>query len=184
MTCIVGLVNKKEKSVIMGADSAGVSDWDISIRKDPKVFFVGDFLIGCTSSFRMIQILRYSLKIPDIGSKELFEFMCVDFINAIRTCFKEGGYLQNTTEGDEKGGTFLVGYKNRLFRIDADFQVAEHLNGIDSIGVGRGYALGSLYSSTKTKLSPTNCVKQALEAACEFSMGVTKPITILSTKIK
>lgn len=182
MTCIVGLVNKKDKSVIIGADSAGVSDWDISVRKDPKVFFVGDFLIGCTSSFRMIQLLMYSLEIPKIGNTELFKFMCTDFVNAIRTCFESGGYLQKSDTGEDKGGTFLVGYKSRLFRIDSDFQVGELVNGIDAIGVGKNYSLGSLFSTKFTNLTPEQRVTQALEAACEFSMGVTKPLVILETK--
>lgn len=182
MTCIVGLISKKDKSVVIGADSAGIANWDISIRKDPKVFFVNEYLIGGTSSFRMLQLLRYTLKIPEIGSKELYEFMCTDFVDAIRSCFESGGYLQKTQEGDEKGGTFLVGYKNRLFEVGNDFQVAEHTNGMYSIGVGFSYALGSLYSTRKSTLTPKERVKEALEAACEFSIGVAKPILIYSTK--
>lgn len=34
MTCIVGVINKKEGYVSIGADSAGVSGLNIIIRKD------------------------------------------------------------------------------------------------------------------------------------------------------
>ena len=61
MTCIVGMLNKGK--VIIGADSAGVSGLDVQIRKDPKVFITGEFVIGCTTSFRMIELLQFSLKI-------------------------------------------------------------------------------------------------------------------------
>lgn len=49
MTCIVGYFDKKTKKVTIGGDSAGVSGLHITIRKDPKVFRVGEFIIGCTA---------------------------------------------------------------------------------------------------------------------------------------
>lgn len=181
MTCIVGYLDKKTKKVTIGGDSAGVADLDITIRKDEKVFKVGDFIIGCTSSFRMIQLLRFSFKPPEIKSKNIYEYMCTDFINAVRECFKDGGYLQKYSDGDEKGGTFLVAHKNRLFRIENDFQVAESLNGIDAIGCGAAYALGSLHILLKQNLSPKEKVLKSLETASFFSAGVSKPFVIIGT---
>ena len=181
MTCIVGYLDKKTKKVTIGGDSAGVAGLDITIRKDKKVFKVGDFIIGCTSSFRMIQLLRFSFKPPEIKSKNIYEYMCTDFINAVRECFKDGGYLQKYSDGDEKGGTFLVAYKNRLFRIENDFQVAESLNGIDAVGCGANYALGSLYILTKQNLTPKEKVLKSLETASFFSAGVRKPFVIYGT---
>ena len=181
MTCIVGYLDKKTKKVTIGGDSAGVAGLDITIRKDEKVFKVGDFIIGCTSSFRMIQLLRFSFKPPEINSKNIYEYMCTDFINAVRECFKNGGYLQRYSDGDEKGGTFLVAYKNRLFRIESDFQVAESLNGIDAVGCGADYALGSLHILTKQNLTPKEKVLKSLETASFFSAGVSKPFVINGT---
>lgn len=181
MTCIVGYLDKKRKKVTIGGDSAGVAGLDIRIRKDTKVFKNGDFLIGCTSSFRMIQLLRFSFKAPEIESKNIYEYMCTDFINAVRECFKHGGYLQQHSDGDEKGGTFLVAYKNRLFRIENDFQVAESLNGIEAVGCGADYALGSLYILSKQNLTPKEKVLKSLETASFFSAGVSKPFVIKDT---
>ena len=60
MTVIVALKNKDE--VVMGGDCAGVGwNYDIQMRSDPKVFRVGRFVIGYTSSFRMGQLLRFGL---------------------------------------------------------------------------------------------------------------------------
>ena len=181
MTCIVGYLDKKTKKVTIGGDSAGVAGLDITIRKDEKVFKVGDFIIGCTSSFRMIQLLRFSFKPPEIKQKNIYEYMCTDFINAVRECFKNGGYLQKYSDGDEKGGTFLVAHKNRLFRIENDFQVAESLNGIDAVGCGADYALGSLHILTKQNLTPKEKVLKSLETASFFSAGVSKPFVINGT---
>lgn len=181
MTCIVGYLDKKTKIVTIGGDSAGVAGLNITIRKDEKVFKVDDFIIGCTSSFRMIQLLRFSFKPPEIKRKNIYEYMCTDFINSVRDCFKEGGYLQKYSDGDEKGGTFLVGYKNRLFRIENDFQVAENLNGIDAVGCGSDFALGSLHILSKQNLTPKEKVLKSLEVASFFSAGVSSPFVINST---
>lgn len=182
MTCIVGLIDKKNKSVYIGADSAGVAGLDITIRKDQKVFKVGDFVIGCTSSFRMIQLLRFSLKLPDVCNKDIYEYMCTDFINSVRECFKNGGFMQSYKDGDEKGGCFLVGYKGRLFKVSDDYQVGESFIEFDSIGCGESYALGALYSMKNNDLSVEDKVRKSLEIAEYFSAGVKKPFVILKTK--
>jgi len=93
MTCIVGVVDKGK--VYMGADSAGVGGLDLRVRKDPKVFKNGPFLIGCTSSFRMIQLLQYSFKAPR-HDKSLSEdkYMATKFIDAVRECFSGGGFCK------------------------------------------------------------------------------------------
>lgn len=181
MTCIVGIVDKKNRKVIMGGDSAASAGTSLTIRKDPKIFKNKDFIIGCTSSYRMIQLLRFSFNPPEIKSKDIYEYMCTDFINAVRECFKVGGYLQKYTEGDEKGGVFMVGYKNRLFKIESDFQVGESLSGIDSVGCGQDIALGSLFALAKQSISNENKVLKALEAAEFFTNGVQRPFIVLNT---
>ena len=178
MTCIVGFVNKKSKKVYMGADSAGVAGLDVTIRKDLKIFKKGEFLIGCTTSFRMIQIIRFSFNPPPLIKKDVFEYMCTDFIDEIRACFKKGGFLEKDKEA-ESGGCFLVGYKNRLFKIDSDFQVGESVDGHMAIGCGSSFALGSMYSTEHSY--PEYKVLEALRCAAHYSAGVRAPFTILNT---
>ena len=73
MTCIVGMVDKLAKNVIIGGDSAESTNVNIFIRKDAKIFQNGNFIIGCTSSFRMIQLLRFTFKPPKIKTKDIYE---------------------------------------------------------------------------------------------------------------
>lgn len=179
MTCIVGFVDKGK--VYMGADSAGVdSAYNISIRKDRKIFKNGEFLIGCTSSFRMIQLLMFSLKPPKIGKKDIFEYMCTDFIDAVRKSFDSGGFLQKNKENQEEGGTFLVGVRGRLFRIEDDFQVEECLDKYNACGCGVRYAKGSLYTTKDSEESPEKIITLALKAAEYHSSGVSAPFHIES----
>lgn len=182
MTCIAGMVDKKNGNVVMGADSAASGDNNIFIRKDPKIFKNGEFLIGCTSSYRMIQLLRFSFKPPEIKVDDIYEYMCTDFIDEVRKCFKDGGFLQKYTDGDEKGGFFLVGYRDRLFRIEDDFQVGETLNGITACGSGEDFALGALYTLKDESIPVAVKISKSLEAAEALSIGVRRPFVILNTK--
>jgi ATP-dependent protease HslVU (ClpYQ) peptidase subunit len=175
------MVNKIDNNVIIGGDSAASAGSLINIRKDPKVFKNGEFIIGCTTSFRMMQLLRYSFNPPNINDKELFEYMVTDFVEEVRECFKRGGFEQKFTDGDEKGGQFLVGYKDRLFLIDNDYQVGENIDGIDALGCGQQYAFGALHVLKNVNISVNKKIKMALDASSYYSTGVEPPYIILNT---
>jgi ATP-dependent protease HslVU (ClpYQ) peptidase subunit len=179
MTCIVGLV--EGNSIVMGGDSAGVSGWDLTVRKDPKVFINGPCVMGFTSSFRMGQLLQYKLKVPaQRGGQDAHEFMATDFVDAVRSCLKEGGYAKKDHE-EESAGVFLVGYAGRLFRVDSDYQVGESEDSIMACGCGRDIALGALHAlrNHKDKYTGHGRVMAALEAAERFCAGVRGPFVIL-----
>lgn len=182
MTYIVGLVDKKTKKVIMGADSAGIGSYhNLHIRKDEKVFRNGNFIIGGTTSFRMLNLLRFKFKVPNIKPKQdVYEYMCTDFIDEVRKMFADNGFMQKEKNGDDLGGDFLVAYKNRLFIVHGDFQVGENYAGYQSIGCGGDYALGSLFATKGVEDSEFR-VQQALSAAEYLSAGVSAPFVILTT---
>lgn len=179
MTCIVG-ITLKSGSVLIGADSAGVSGLDLRIRRDEKVFTNGDFIFGCTTSFRMIQLLRYKLTIPKrYPDTDVMAFMATTFIDAVRNTLKDGGFARKESEV-ESGGTFLVGYAGRLFSVYSDYQVAENIDGFDACGCGDFYALGSLKTTNGYE---TERAKErlgiALDCASYFSAGVIGPYVFL-----
>jgi len=174
MTCIVGIAH--EGAVYMGADSAGVGGYDIANRKDVKVFVNGGMVIGCTTSFRMIQLLQYVLVVPKRHADvDVMKFMVTDFIEAVRKCFREGGFMTKDKDA-ESGGTFLVGYAGRLFCVDGDFQVGERADGIDACGCGQSYALGAM--ACLPDLQPRERLTRALEVAEHFSAGVRGPFVL------
>lgn len=180
MTCIVAVKDPKH-GVWMGADSLGVDAGRLScsVRQDPKIFYNGFWLIGCTTSFRMIQLLMTS-KLPQPPAKEedLFPFMIATFVPAVRKIFEEGGFAKKK-DGQEEGGCFLVAFNNHIFKIDGDYQVAENMVPFDACGCGEPYALGALNVVKFYDCSPQAKLQMALEAAAEFSAGVRGPFTIL-----
>jgi ATP-dependent protease HslVU (ClpYQ) peptidase subunit len=176
MTCIVGYV--KKGTVTIGGDSAGVGGLSITHRKDPKVFVAGPFIMGFTSSFRMGQLLMSSNFKPPHQKKDQsdYDFMVTSFVDSVKKCFDDGGYSQKYTDGDDKGGTFLVGYKGTLYMIENDFQVSESLENYESVGCGEEFAKGVLFAIDNEKnLEPREKIKLSLEAATHFSGGVRPP---------
>ncbi len=172
MTCIVGLIDKN--TVWIGGDSAAISGIDLVVRKDPKVFKVGEFLMGFTTSFRMGQILMHGFN-PPVISGDLYKYMINEFIPALRNLFKEAGFLE-LNANREKGGTFLVGVRGRLFVIESDFQVGEPRDAFAAVGCGDQIANGALFASKE--VSARKRVKLALKAAERFSGGVRGPFLI------
>lgn len=176
MTCIVGLIH--DGKVLIGGDSAGVGGLDLQIRADQKVWAKDGWAFGFTSSFRMGQLLRYSLTIPQRHpDTDLMHFMVTSFVDAVRQCLKAGGYA-TTKDGGEIAGTFLVGHAGRLFRIDSDYQVGEQTAGYDSVGCGDAYAKGALFASGHQE--PAIRVQWALSAAEAMSAGVRGPFTTVT----
>jgi ATP-dependent protease HslVU (ClpYQ) peptidase subunit len=178
MTCIVGYIDKKK--VYIGGDSAGSTEYRITIRKDPKVFKKGNMIFGFTSSFRMGQLLQFDLKIPSHPKNMSdYEYMVSKFIKAVRVCFKQGAYT-SINNGVEEGGHFLVGYKSNLYKIEADFQVQLGYSNYMALGAGEYYALGALHAASEIgKLLPEEIVTLALQAAGKFTPGVEGPYNIV-----
>jgi hypothetical protein len=178
MTCIVGMVH--HGIVTIGGDSAGTSSsHQQTLRADPKIFRVDNFLFGCTSSFRMMQLLRYSLDLPKLEDDDIFRYMVTVFIAAVRDCFKNGGYA-TTENGQENGGRFLVGVQGHLFRVQESYQVEETLNHYDAIGSGDDNALGALYALQHVEMQPGAKITLALEAAAAHNSTVRPPFLIES----
>ena len=178
MTCIVGWTENGK--VWIGGDSAGVGGLSIRTRADEKVFKNGDMLFGYTSSFRMGQLLRYSLVVPEQSKrKDDYRYMCTDFIDAVINLFESKKFAK-TNSGEISGGTFLVGYKGKLYEIENDFQVAVPSLNFEAVGCGVDIAIGALHALRNHKMKPRDRIIKALEAATEFSAGVRPPFIVRS----
>jgi len=171
MTAIAGFCEGGK--VYIGGDSAGVSGWSMTVRADSKVFRKGEFIFGFTSSFRMGQLLRYKLQPPQQNAdQDTAEYMATSFVDAVRTCLKDGGFAEKDKDA-EKGGTFLVGYRGRIFRVASDYQVGESLCGYDAAGCGEDACLGALFATKG--MEPEKRMQITLEAAEQHSAGVRGP---------
>ena len=186
MTCIVGLVH--DGVTYIGGDSLGSNGYSGTVRKDMKVFHLKDVantVLGYTSSFRMGQLLMYAKGLidpRDIRDKKLdHEYLVTEFIPNVQKLFETGGYSKNNN-GEKRGGEFLFAHKDRLFKIEGDFQVGESVDNYDACGSGEMFALGSLHTTAESSIAPIERVRMALQAATKFSVGVQPPFYIGNTK--
>lgn len=185
MTCIVGFIEKEK--VIIGGDSAGVGGLSIHIRRDTKVFKTGPFIMGFTSSFRMGQLLMSSKFKPPHQKRGQsdYDYMITSFIDAVKECFKNGGYSQTYKDGDDKGGTFLVGYKGELYIIDDDYQVGMTHDRYIAVGCGEELAEGAMFAlEHNVEMGAIERLEIALSAAAHFSGGVAPPFNYVEMSKK
>lgn len=180
MTCIAG-IETDDGRVFIGGDSAGVSGYDLSIQAEPKVFQVGKFLIGYTSSFRMGQILQYNLSVKSQEQESDFAYMVSVFVEAVRETLKQHGYSR-IDNNQEEGGVFLVGYNGKLYEIQSDFSVLRNVTGFDAVGCGQSYALATLWELTGGHDNPEHAIAEALKCAEHFSCGVRGPFIVKELK--
>jgi len=186
MTAIIGLISKTKGRVTiwLGADSALTDDnGGIVTSKDEKVFTLNNGTVGLAyaGSCRVGQLLRYSLKVPNIPEKRLPRWMSTVFVNTMKECLREGGLLQKKAGADCMGDatSAVVGLRGRLFVINEDFHVMEARKPFTASGSGADLALGSLFTTHKQKGKPRDKVLAALRAAEAFSSSVRRPFRVI-----
>jgi len=100
------------------------------------------------------------------------------------TIFLTPGHERMDDQKSNRGGIFIVGYKNELYYIGSDFQVGMLKEPFMSVGCGEEIAEGALYalahSAARGEMPVKSQVLIALKAAAEYSAGVRCPFKILS----
>lgn len=180
MTCIVGML--QDGAVYMAGDHIATDGYGREVQKRSKVFRNGDFIIGYTDSFRMGQLLEHVWDPPkkpkDIKDPMVYMVKCV--VPSLIKCFDDNKFIRSVGGSDDSakrsvngqayGGEFLIGYKDRLFKIESDFAVLECVDNYDSIGAGEEYAKGALRVLTKCMdngydFDAKTCLMDALRTA-------------------
>jgi len=182
MTCIVGL--EHQGAVYVGADSSEVDieSMAAATRSDTKVFLAGEgrFVIGFSGSWRVGQLLRYALKIPQQpADKDDMAFMVTNFVDAVRTVQKKKGTMKKENEVEESDSDFVVGYRGKVYVVRADLAVARTVHDFGAVGSGEQVALGAMHATRNRRIFPETRIKMALAAASEFCAGVRPPFHIV-----
>ena len=176
MTCIVGIEHKGR--IWMGGDSGVFSGWDFTSLPDGKVFAIGEFLIGVAGDARLGQLVRHKFAPPVFAEGEdLDKYMITSFVDALRDCLKNAGAVSRINEKEQSIGQLLVGIRGRLYCVWSDYAVERDSRPYRAIGCGANYALGALFVDKSR--APHTRIRNALNAAIEYSAGVKGPITIL-----
>jgi len=183
VTAIVGLEHLG--AVYIGGDSAAIETdtMMISVLKDEKVFIDDSdrFIMGFSGSYRVGQLLRYSMKIPDPPPGDRMHYMVNAFIDTFRHMVKSKGVLTSNTGTDQQDAEVIVGLDGLLYVIDSDFQVNRPKLGYFAIGIGGPIAMGAMYATKKSRMKPEKRITLALKAAAEHNASVRPPFHILKS---
>lgn len=174
MTCVVAVA--KDGVVYIGADSCGSTPTSAMVVTNPKVFIVDTrFIIGVCASFRAIDLLQHSLKVPKQPSAQSDDaFMRTIFITAVRETFSKNGFPRMDSDDEV---SFLVGYRGRVYCVEDDYSVINPLEWGHSIGSGAEAARGSLWT-TQESPDVTARIMVALQASEAMTPSVRGPFTV------
>lgn len=180
MTCVIGISDGDR--VWIGGDSGASLGQEVRRSRLPKVFKRPDgLIIGYTDSYRMGQLLQYALSdlTSEEGYEDPYDFLVTVFSEKIRVLFRDYGFSKIESNRDS-GGTFLLGYKGKLYSVYSDFQVNESSDDIEAIGAGREYALGAIKALERAlpNLAAPDKIQRGLEVAEYFCSGVMGPFTL------
>jgi ATP-dependent protease HslVU (ClpYQ) peptidase subunit len=177
MTCIAGIVDKGK--VYIGGDSLGNNSGSIVGLVGGKVYHNGEFLIGGCGAHRLNNLVRYSFEPPTPAEEvDLDEYMATAFVDELRSCLTDGGYICIEEKKESIEGMLMVGFRARLYVIDGQFAAVRPLDNFAAIGSGSDIALGALFATKGGK--PEERLKVALEAAEHLDDSVRSPFHIES----
>jgi hypothetical protein len=167
----------------MGGDAVSTQcDSAARVSTQPKVFQVGEFLIGSSGTLRVQQIIRYLFSPPAIES-DIVAYMVKLFVPALRQVIKDnGGEVTDANGNAMLDGRYLIGVRGRLFEIDSSYAVFEAKTKYASIGCADQEALAAMFTATSLMggdISPEKIVERGLLAAVEFDTSIRPPFTIL-----
>lgn len=178
MTCIAAL--KTGEGVLLGGDSRTTFAGTAMNVSQPKVFEVGDFLIGCSGSRRHAELLRYHCDLESLTiDGDLDRFMARDFSNAVRKVFKEAGVVGEDSETSKVeifAGAAIIVVRNEIYVLAGNFSCSRH-DEYAAVGSGMDFALAILFAVTDKP--PRARLSLALSTAAHLAEGVRAPFTIL-----
>jgi 20S proteasome alpha/beta subunit len=196
VTCVVGVVGAT--GVLLAGDAQWSDDRTHRIGYEPKVFIIPgiDTLgIAYCGSGRLGQILTYhmsdSLEEPSLVMDEHY-WAVREFIPYLRTVTQDHGFLhileENQVEQFDDSSAFLLAVRGRLFSVEHDFSVNEHILPYEALGSGTENAIGVLHAEMGDDKRPLvslkeaeRVAKKAIKAAAKFGNFVGGPITVART---
>ena len=187
MTCIVGLLDRKEDCVYVGADSLASTWHHQFLLKNKKVFKAKDnknCIMAITGTVKIQNWLSVEEglieEVKHLKNEINFDSIVKYTVPKIFELAKKYNDITTVDFMTSLSGSLLLAYKNQLYWIETNGQVIEPQDDYFADGSGVDFAFGVL---SQTKDRPTvDRIKATLEAAEMHGKGVNRPFYILNTK--
>ncbi len=180
MSCVLAEIERGE--ILMCADSAATNGDEIYTVTSPKVFAHGPFLFGFCGSYRVGQILRYRVELPEPPPEgDLEAFLVRHLVPALRCAVERDGAAASGPRFLGERTTILLGCRVQLYCIGADLTVTP-CNDFAAIGSGRLRAYAALHALRAAGIGPARRrLELAMAATAEFTSNVRRPWCFLSS---
>jgi len=159
---------KDKNRVVVGVDvrmSCGEAYVD-SYPRRPKAIHVNskrDIIVGAVGNIGLVDIIRQ--QITEYQEKDVYlidrPWIVKFLIPALSVSVRD--YEMTDKEG-KMDGLIILAIKDRAYLITGNYTV-EEITDYAADGSGRDAALGSLYTTSKTSMSPEERIRIAIEAA-------------------
>lgn len=174
MTCIVGI--EHDGGVTIGGDSCITTGGTYSLSAEPKVFRVGELLLGMSGDVSALQAIRYGLAVPEWPEgMEIHAWMASRLRPALMAVTKAAALSQSNGGKETHSAWIIVGVRGQAWEVASDGAMTRSRNGYESIGSGYEVALGALAVATGT---PEERALAALQAAEKHVPSVRGPFTV------
>jgi hypothetical protein len=190
VTCIVGIVGKK--GVLIAGDAQGSTQWIKREDASTKVYQLSDVLaVEHCGSGRFGQILQHHV-MDTLDDPPLLEdeqrWVVRTFVQQLRDVMTDQGHLEIHHNVETFGPSeFLLAVRGRLFLVNNEFGVDEHVLPWESIGSGAETAVGAIHGVLDDARSPVGDARlegiatMAIEAATATTNYVGGKISFVKT---
>ncbi len=176
----VVLADTENETLIFAADSAASKGDEIYTIDTPKVFALGSYLFGYAGSYRIGQILRYYVELPEPPEREAERFLVREVVPILRAAVLEQGAAGPGQDFLGEKTALLVGFQGRIWCVGTDLTVTPEPS-YAAIGSGRLRAYGAFHALYGAGVGPAlRRLELVLEATAEHTTNVRRPWHFLS----
>lgn len=187
MTCIIGVLDKENDCVYVGADSLGSNWCSQAIYKNQKVFKAKDnnnILMAICGDYKLQNILSVEEdlieEVKELKNEINFEYIVKYVSPKIMNLANKYFCINNDKGYWSIGGSIIFAYKNQLYIIESNGQVLEPEDEYIAGGSGGDFAIAVLSQNKEKNI--VERIKEGLEAAEKHARGVKRPFYIMNTK--
>lgn len=187
MTCIVA-VRRADGGITMAADRCVTDDDDDTrqVMAEPKIFDLGEMLIGAAGYCRPGQVIQYHVEVAPLGRNgDPLTYLRRYFAPAVAQALDEHGCRWDpASEHSENDFTLLIALRGRIFTMTQRLSVDEYREPYAAIGSGRMLALGALaavWARTDNEIDvglAGSISAGAIRIAAQFDPGVDDNIDV------
>lgn len=173
MTCIVAV--ETDRGVVMGADRMTTWGASVEVRETPKIYEVGELLIGVSGAVRLGNLLATMTPPTWTLSWDIDRWVALDLIDAMREHLAAHAFDRQEANQSRTDGNILVAVRGRCYIVASDWSWCRNDRGVYAVGSGSAHAEGAIHALSKVEGSPHTLVSAALHAAADLAVGVRGP---------